>query len=35
VAEEAYEEIITLPVFPAMSDDDVDAVTTAVNSVVG
>ena len=34
VAEKAYEDLITLLVFPAMSDDDVEAVVTSVASVV-
>lgn len=35
VAEAAYEQIITLPVFPGMTDDDVQDVTDAVRKVVG
>ena len=35
VAERAYEELITMPVFPGMSDSDVIDVTTAVANVVG
>jgi len=34
VAEKAYEEIITLPLYPSMSDSDVDDVITAVRKVV-
>jgi len=34
VAEAAYEEIITLPLFPRMSDNDVEDVITAVRKVV-
>jgi len=34
VAEKAYEEIITLPLYPSMSDSDVDDVITAVQKVV-
>ncbi|MGE0443850.1 MAG: UDP-4-amino-4,6-dideoxy-N-acetyl-beta-L-altrosamine transaminase [Vicinamibacterales bacterium] len=34
VAESAYEELITLPLFPAMSDADVGDVVTAVRKVV-
>lgn len=33
VAEAAYEELITLPIFPAMSEQDVDDVVTAVGKV--
>ena len=29
VAEEAYQQIVSLPIFPAMSDDDADDVITA------
>ena len=35
VAEEAYERIVTLPLFPAMRDDDVEAVVEAVRGVEG
>ncbi|MDH4209155.1 MAG: UDP-4-amino-4,6-dideoxy-N-acetyl-beta-L-altrosamine transaminase [Anaerolineae bacterium] len=35
VAEAAYERILTLPIFPSMSDDDVDDVVTAVRKVLG
>jgi perosamine synthetase len=35
VAEDAYERLISLPMFPAMTDQDVSAVTTAVGKVVG
>jgi perosamine synthetase len=35
VAEAAYEEIVSLPMFPAMSDDDVRDVIEAVTKVVG
>jgi perosamine synthetase len=35
VAERYYERAITLPLFPAMSDRDVDDVITAVKKVVG
>lgn len=34
VAEAVYEQIISLPLFPRMSDDDVDNVVTAVRKVV-
>ena len=34
VAEAAYERIVTLPIFPAMSDSDVEDVITAVGKVV-
>jgi len=34
VAEEAYEQLISLPVFPAMSDEDVEEVIAAVHRVV-
>lgn len=34
VAEEAYEEILTLPLFPRMSNNDVEDVITAVRKVV-
>jgi perosamine synthetase len=34
IAEEAYEHIITLPVFPAMSDEDVNAVVLALEDVL-
>jgi perosamine synthetase len=34
VAEQAYEEIISLPIFPKMTDGDVNAVITAVKKVV-
>jgi len=33
-AEKLYEEIITIPLFPKMSDDDVQDVITAVNKVI-
>lgn len=33
VAEEAYEQIITLPIFPAMSDDDIEDVIQAIFKV--
>ncbi|AJD92137.1 hypothetical protein JMA_28200 [Jeotgalibacillus malaysiensis] len=33
-AEKLYEEIITLPLFPAMTEDDVNDVITAVNRVI-
>jgi perosamine synthetase len=35
VAEDAYERLISLPMFPAMTDQDVIDVTTAVGKVVG
>jgi perosamine synthetase len=35
VAEAAYERIVTLPLFPAMRDDDVEAVVEAVRGVEG
>jgi len=34
VAEDAYERLITLPVFPQMSDEDADDVVAAVHKVV-
>jgi len=34
IAEAAYEQMISLPIFPAMSDGDVDDVITAVEKVV-
>jgi dTDP-4-amino-4,6-dideoxygalactose transaminase len=34
VAESVYERLITLPLFPAMSDQDVTDVVTAVRKVV-
>jgi len=34
VAEAAYERLITLPIFPRMSDDDVDDVIAAVHKIV-
>jgi len=34
VAEAAYEEILTLPIFPQMSDEDVERVIKAVKSVI-
>jgi perosamine synthetase len=34
VAEAAYEELVTLPVFPTMTDDDTDDVIRAVEKVV-
>lgn len=34
-AEAAYERILTLPIFPRMSDDEVDDVVTAVRKVLG
>jgi perosamine synthetase len=34
VAEAAYEELITLPIFPAMSDQDAEDVITAVAKVI-
>ena len=34
VADAAYEELITLPLFPAMTDHDVDDVARAVHKVV-
>jgi len=33
VAEQAYEEIVSLPVFPTMSDDDIHDVTNSVSKV--
>jgi len=35
VAEAAYEEIITLPIFPRMENQDVGDVITAVRKVIG
>jgi perosamine synthetase len=34
VAEEAYEEILSLPIFPGMSDGDVERVVEAINQVL-
>lgn len=35
VAEEAYERILTIPLFPAMSDSDVDTIIAAVRETIG
>jgi perosamine synthetase len=35
VAEDAYERLISLPMFPAMTDQDVSDVIRAVGKVVG
>lgn len=35
VAEDAYERMITIPLFPEMTDDDVDDVLTALDRVLG
>jgi dTDP-4-amino-4,6-dideoxygalactose transaminase len=35
VAEAAYEGLLSLPMFPAMTDSDVDDVVRAVTKVVG
>jgi dTDP-4-amino-4,6-dideoxygalactose transaminase len=35
VAEDAYRRLLTLPLFPAMSDDDVRSVATALDKVLG
>jgi perosamine synthetase len=35
VAEGAYERILSLPIFPTMTDADVDDVVRAVEKVVG
>ena len=35
VAERAYERLVTLPLFPAMTDGDADDVVTAVAKVLG
>jgi len=35
VAERAYERMISLPIFPAMTDDDVEDVIAAVKKVIG
>lgn len=35
VAERAYEEILSLPLFPAMSDDDVKLVVTTLERTIG
>jgi len=35
VAEEAYRRILTLPLFPAMTEDDVDSVVAALEKVLG
>jgi dTDP-4-amino-4,6-dideoxygalactose transaminase len=32
-AEEAYEQILSLPMFPAMSDEDVEVVIAAIKEV--
>jgi perosamine synthetase len=34
VAESAYERILSLPIFPSMSDGDVEAVTEALSKLV-
>ena len=34
VAEAAYEELVTLPVFPTMTDEDAEDVIRAVDKVV-
>jgi perosamine synthetase len=34
VAEAAYEQLITLPIFPRMSEQDVEDVIAAVNKVI-
>jgi perosamine synthetase len=34
VAEEAYEQILSLPIYPAMTDDDVGKVVTAVRGTL-
>ena len=35
VAENAYERMLSLPIFPAMTDQDVDDVMTGVKKVIG
>src|SRR3989304_89210 len=35
VAESAYERMISLPIFPAMTDGDVEEIIAAVKKVVG
>ena len=35
VAEVAYERILSLPIFPRMTDNDINAVIAAVSKVVG
>jgi dTDP-4-amino-4,6-dideoxygalactose transaminase len=35
VAEDAYERMLSLPIFPAMTDADVDDVVHAVDKVLG
>jgi dTDP-4-amino-4,6-dideoxygalactose transaminase len=35
VAERAYERLLTLPLFPGMTDGDVDDVVAAVEKVLG
>jgi len=35
VTEAAYENIISLPIFPSMTDADVDDVVAAVDKVIG
>jgi perosamine synthetase len=35
VAEQAYQQILSLPMFPAMSDEDVDDVLTALRDTTG
>jgi perosamine synthetase len=34
VAEAAYEQILSLPIFPAMTDDDVEDVIEALGKVI-
>jgi len=34
-AEAAYDKILSLPIFPAMGDDDVDDVINALRKVIG
>jgi len=34
VAEKAYEEILSLPIFPQMSDNDVDTVIEKITSII-
>jgi dTDP-4-amino-4,6-dideoxygalactose transaminase len=35
VAESAYEEIVSLPMYPAMSDQDIEIVINTIRSLIG
>ena len=35
IAEKLYKRIITIPLYPAMSNEDVDSVIAAVKKVIG